>query len=170
MLANPSSRLALRKLVRPFAYVVKTTPEEYTKEFTFSIVKPDGMKKLGPIFDRIAKEDFYIRNLRMTRFNKAVAKVFYDEHVGMPYFEIFREFIVSGPIIGMKLKRLDAINHFRSVIGPTNSEEAREVAPESIRAQLGTDNRINTIHGADSEASATREAQFFFKPQSLMKR
>ncbi len=170
MLLNPRSRLAYNRIVRPFSNVVKTTPDEFTKESTFSIIKPDGMNHLGEIFNTIHKEGFYIRNLRMTQFNKALAKVFYEEHLGTDYFDGFRDFMVSGPIIAMQLKRLDAIRHFRTLIGPTNSDEAREVAPESLRARLGTDNRRNIIHGADSEQSVVRETDFFFGSTSLMKR
>lgn len=170
MLLNLRSRIPVRRFARAFSEVVKTTPEEYTTESTFSIVKPDGMNHLGAIFDILHEEGYYIRNLRMTRFNKALAKVFYEEHLGQTFFEPFREFMVSGPIIGMQLKRLDAIKHFRDLIGPTDSQEAREVAPESIRARFGTDNRVNVIHGADSEATVVREMDYFFGTQSLMRR
>ncbi|CAI8031657.1 Nucleoside diphosphate kinase 7 [Geodia barretti] len=48
------------------------------------------------------------------------------------------------------------------MLGPTDSSEARQEAPGSIRAQFGTDKTRNACHGADSVESAKREADFFF--------
>lgn len=47
-------------------------------------------------------------------------------------------------------------------MGPTNSDQAREISPGSIRARLGTDGTQNAVHGSDSRASASREISFFF--------
>ncbi len=68
----------------------------------------------------------------------------------------------SGPIYALHLEREDGIAAWRAVAGPTNSATARETAPTSLRALLGTDGSRNAVHGSDSPASAEREASLLF--------
>ena len=62
----------------------------------------------------------------------------------------------------MELTAGGAIQGWRDVIGPTNTQKAKEEAPGSIRALFGTDGTKNAVHGSDSVDSATRESNFFF--------
>jgi len=59
-----------------------------------------------------------------------VAKEFYKEHVGKPFFETLTTWMSSAPIYAMKLEKANAIKAWRSLMGPTNSEKAREEAPQ----------------------------------------
>lgn len=161
----------------PFKRAVKLTTQmrfmgtgKYPGESTFALIKPDGMEHLGEIFDTIHAEGFYIRALRMSQFSKASAKAFYEDHVGKDYFPAFADFVSSGPVVGMRLGRLDAVAHWRTVMGPRDPEEAKRVAPTSLRARFATDGRVNTVHGADSEQAKTRELDFFFGSGTLMTR
>ena len=169
MFLNPRSRFLLTKFSRPAAHFCSPITMPY-EEFTFALIKPDGFHKMGGILDAIHKEGFNIRKLRMTQFSNATSKVFYEEHIGKHFFEILREFVTSGPCIGLKLGRHNAIQHWRDTMGPTDSEVARVEAPESIRARFGTDGRLNAVHGSDSLAASIREKGFFFGLNSLMKR
>ena len=144
--------------------------KKFPGESTFGLIKPDGMAHLGPIFDIIHEEGFYIRSLRMSQFTKASAKVLYADHTDKDYYPPFADYIVTGPVIGLRLGRLDAINHWRKVIGPTDPEEAKQKAPKSIRALYGTNERVNAVHGADNEKTVYKEIDFFFGNNSLMKR
>lgn len=105
-----------------------------------------------------------------------------DEQV----FSIFTVFSIlltsnSAPIYAMVLEKADAIPGWRELAGPTNSEKAREAAPQryynlnylfrreyqhlndrSIRALFGTDGTKNAVHGSDSPASAEREIKLVF--------
>jgi nucleoside-diphosphate kinase len=56
----------------------------------------------------------------------------------------------SDFVVGLELVAEDAIPKWRSLLGPTNSETARNQAPTSIRAQFGTDGTRNACHGSDS--------------------
>jgi nucleoside diphosphate kinase len=167
MIINPRSNLIFSKIFLPRRAF---SPAKYPGESTFGLIKPDGTKNLPEIFDILHSEGFYIRGLRMSKFNQATAKAFYEEHVDQDYFEKFREYLISGPIIGLRLGRLDAIDHWRKVMGSRNPEIAKEENPESIRAKFATSERINCVHGADSQLRAVKELSFFFGPQSLMTR
>jgi nucleoside diphosphate kinase len=54
------------------------------------------------------------------------------------------DYITSGPVVAMELLGEDAISKWRNVIGPTDPSEARQTAPNSIRARFGH-GRLNRI-------------------------
>ncbi|MCX7989897.1 MAG: nucleoside-diphosphate kinase, partial [Aquificaceae bacterium] len=53
-------------------------------------------------------------------------------------------------------------------IGPTDSEEARRVAPSSLRALFGTDKGRNAVHASDSKESADYEIPFIFSQLEMV--
>jgi len=59
-----------------------------------------------------------------------IAKEFYKEHVGKPFFETLTTWMSSAPIYAMKLEKENAVKAWRELMGPTNSEKARETAPQ----------------------------------------
>ncbi|GAB6065541.1 nucleoside-diphosphate kinase [Aquifex pyrophilus] len=133
-------------------------------ERTLIIVKPDAMEKgaVGKILDRFIQEGFKIRALKMFKFTPEKAGEFYYVHRERPFFQELVEFMSSGPVVAAVLEGEDAIKRVREIIGPTDSEEARKVAPNSIRAQFGTDKGKNAIHASDSPESAKYEISFIF--------
>jgi len=64
--------------------------------------------------------------------------------------------------MALALAKTNAIQEWRDLMGPTNSEKARNEAPNTIRALFGTDTTMNATHGSDSPQSAARELKFFF--------
>ena len=100
--------------------------------------------------------------MALLQLSKARAEEFYGEHAGKPFFGKLVSFMTSGPIVAAVLARRGAIKEWRSLLGPTNSEAARQSAPDSIRAVYGTDGTSNAAHGSDSPESAQREIKFFF--------
>lgn len=70
--------------------------------------------------------------------------------------------MTSDVCVGMELINTGAIGAWRNLIGPTNTEKARQEAPNSLRAMFGTDGTKNACHGSDSVDSAQRELDFFF--------
>ena len=62
----------------------------------------------------------------------------------------------------MELVADNAILAWRQFIGPTNTQKAKQEAPNSIRGLFGTDGTRNAVHGSDSTESAERELNFWF--------
>lgn len=62
----------------------------------------------------------------------------------------------------MELVASNAVDKWRQLIGPTNTLQAKQSAPNSLRALFGTDNTRNAVHGSDSGPSWKRETDFFF--------
>ena len=50
-----------------------------------------------------------------------------------------------------------APEHWRNLMGPTDSNVARKEHPNSIRAKFGTDKQMNAVHGSESSQAAMRE-------------
>jgi nucleoside-diphosphate kinase len=131
-------------------------------ERTFAMIKPCSYQNMGKIIDAVQQEGFAINKLKMSKFTKETSEIFYGEHIGKPFFPNLQEFITSDVVIGMELIAPNAIQKWRTFIGPTNTQKAKEEAPNSIRALFGTDGTKNAVHGSDSPQSAAREIQFFF--------
>lgn len=75
------------------------------------------------------------------------------------------DFIKSDVVTGIEIVSDNAINKWRELIGPTNSEMARQNSPYSLRAMFGTDGTKNAIHGSDSGPSWRRETELFFSKE-----
>lgn len=128
------------------------------------IVKPDAFEKgaVGKIIDRFIQEGFQLKALKMFKFTTEQAEGFYYVHKDRPFFQELVEFMTSGPVVAMVLEGENAIKRVREIIGPTDSEEARRVAPNSIRALFGTDKGKNAVHASDSPESAKYEISYIF--------
>ncbi len=133
-------------------------------ERTLIIIKPDAVQKkaIGKILSRFIEEGFEIKALKMFKFTEQQAKQFYIVHKDRPFYGELVEFMTSGPVVAAVLEGENAIQRVREIIGPTDSEEARKTAPNSIRALFGTDKGKNAIHASDSKESASYEIPFIF--------
>ena len=132
-----------------------------SEDITFSIIKPDAVGRgyTGSILARISEAGFRIAALKMLHMTRGQAEGFYEVHRGRPFYEGLVEFMSSGPVIVTVLSHPNAVEEFRSLIGTTDPAKA---APGTVRAEFGTDVRMNAVHGSDSPENARREASFFF--------
>ncbi|EDQ85255.1 uncharacterized protein MONBRDRAFT_38924 [Monosiga brevicollis MX1] len=131
-------------------------------QVTLAMVKPDAIDRADDIVDRVLASGLAVLNRRRVRLTLEQSTELYMEHYGKSFFTELVAFMSSGPVLVMVLAGNDAVSAWRDLIGPTDSVKAREVAPKSIRALFGTDNRLNAVHGSDSLLSAYREIKFFF--------
>jgi len=135
--------------------------EEINKS-TYGMIKPDSYMNIGKIIDYIYQCGINISKLKMVKLGKEDTCEFYKEHKGKPFFDKLTNFISSDYVVGMELVGKDIITNWRSIIGPTNSDKARQEFPNSIRALFGKDGTQNAVHGSDSQESASRELDFMF--------
>ena len=132
------------------------------KETTLVIVKPDGMEKMGEIWDRIVTEGFNVCNAKMVQLSRDEAAKFYAEHRGKEFFERLMNLMTEGPVLVLSISGQDAVRRWREILGPTDPADARRDSPMSIRAQFGTTVTRNVCHGSDSLESAGRELEICF--------
>ncbi|GEM78808.1 nucleoside-diphosphate kinase [Vibrio superstes] len=135
-------------------------------ERTFSIVKPDAVKRnlIGAIYQRMEQAGLRIVAAKMLHLTEEQASGFYAEHEGKEFFPALKEFMTSGPIMVQVLEGEDAISRYRELMGKTNPEQA---ACGTIRADYALSMRHNSVHGSDSPASAAREIEFFFPASEI---
>ncbi|KAI8907831.1 nucleoside diphosphate kinase [Gorgonomyces haynaldii] len=119
---------------------------------TFAIIKPDGMahSRLEQIMEMIRLNRFEIKEKRKIWLNNDLVKEMYPEQVEQPYFNAVCTYLTSAPVLCLVLGKENAIRDWRKLMGPTSSIQAKESAPESIRALHGTDSRVNAVYGADN--------------------
>mgnify|MGYP001262346002 FL=1 len=137
-----------------------------SKNITFSMIKPDGVEDghIGPIIDKISKAGFKILALKLTQLTKRDAKSFYSIHSEKPFFNDLVTFITRGPVVVMVLKKENAVDDFRTLIGSTNPQEAAE---GTIRNMFAKSVGENAIHGSDSDQNAFIESSFHFSNREI---
>ncbi|MCW8328041.1 nucleoside-diphosphate kinase [Photobacterium sp. SDRW27] len=140
-----------------------------TIERTFSIVKPDAVKRnlIGAIYQRFENAGLKIVAAKMLQLNAEKAQGFYAEHEGKPFFGELVEFMTSGPVMVQVLEGEGAIARYRELMGKTNPEEA---ACGTVRADFALSMRHNSVHGSDSPESAAREIAYFFADDEICPR
>ena len=135
-------------------------------EKTLAIIKPDavGRNVVGNIISLIEAGELTISAMKMVHLTPADARAFYAVHTGKSFYDDLVAFMASGPSLVMVLEGVNAIETWRTLMGPTDPQNAPE---GSIRRQFGTDVRHNATHGSDSGKSAATEIAFFFSGLEL---
>ncbi len=137
-----------------------------SRNITFTMIKPQAMRNgaCGAILNMIQDEGFEIIALKMKRLSKNAAEEFYGIHKGKPFYDKLIEFMTSGPIIAAILKKNNAVEDYRKLLGSTNPETAEE---GTIRKAFATDMTMNAAHGSDSDENALIEAKFHFTEEEI---
>jgi nucleoside-diphosphate kinase len=134
---------------------------------TFTILKPDTVKagNAGAIINRIEKEGFRIRAMKMLHLTEAQAQGFYYVHKERPFFAGLVKFMTEGSVVMMVLEADNAIEKLRKVMGATDPAKADA---GTIRKQFGTNIERNAIHGSDGPETAAFEISYFFNQLEIV--
>lgn len=130
-------------------------------ELTFSIIKPNAMKKnsIGAIIQKFESQGLRIAAAKMVRMSREKCEQFYAEHKARPFFGELVSFMTSGPVMLMVLSGPNAVDANRKIMGATDPAKAE---PGTLRKLFGDSVGENAVHGSDSPASAEREINLFF--------
>tara|TARA_Y100001933_G_scaffold258864_1_gene307682 strand:+ start:4215 stop:4613 length:399 start_codon:yes stop_codon:yes gene_type:complete len=130
------------------------------------MIKPQAMRNGagGAILKMIQDGGFEIIALKMKRLSKNAAEEFYGIHKGKPFYDKLVDFMTSGPIIAAILKKSNAVEDYRRLLGTTDPETAEE---GTIRKAFATDMTMNAAHGSDSDENALIEAKFHFTEEEI---
>jgi len=128
---------------------------------TFSIVKPDAVKKgyTAAILAEIEKAGFKIVSIKRMSISKAQAEGFYYVHAERGFFAELTDFMSSGPIFPMVLEKENAIADLRKLMGATDPAKAEE---GTLRKMFASSIGENAVHGSDAEDTAAFEIGYFF--------
>jgi len=136
-------------------------------KITFTILKPDAVRNgyIGEILAAFIKGGFLISGLKLVKLNLEDAEAFYGIHKERPFFKSLVEFMISGPIVVAVLKKENAVEDFRKLIGATDPAKAEE---GTIRKKFAGSLQENAVHGSDSDENALIESTFFFSSRELL--
>ncbi len=128
---------------------------------TFLMVKPRAVRDglTGEILAALEQGGFRIVGLASRKLSVEEAHVFYDVHVGKPFFGALVEFVTSGMTVGVMLEAPDAVMALRAFIGATDPAKAK---PGSIRGKYGKSMTENAVHASDAPARVKHESAFHF--------
>jgi nucleoside-diphosphate kinase len=134
---------------------------------TFSIIKPDAVKKehTGAILAEIEKAGFRLVSIRKQSISNEQAQGFYYVHAQRPFFQDLCKFMSSGPLFLMVLEKDNAIADLRKLMGATNPANADE---GTIRKKFAESIQENAIHGSDAEDTAAFEISYWFAGYELI--
>ena len=129
--------------------------------FTFTIIKPCAIRSgyVGAILDDILKAGFEISAMKYIQMTQTQAETFYSVHRERPFYGPLIQFMISGPVAVAILKRENAVEEYRKLIGATDPADAAE---GTIRKKYARNSRENAVHGSDSDENAAIESNFFF--------
>ena len=133
---------------------------------TFTMIKPEAVsdRYTGAITEKIEAAGFEIIAMKMTLLSKERAGEFYMVHKDRPFYSSLCDYMSSGKIIAMVLKKDNAVEDFRKLIGATDPAKAEE---GTIRKLFAKSLQSNAVHGSDSDENAKIEARFFFSDLEL---
>ncbi len=128
---------------------------------TLMMIKPDAVENghIGDILQKITSSGFQIKALKLTQLSLNDAERFYEIHKERVFFNDLVSFMSRGPIVVAVLKKKNAVNSFRNLIGSTDPSEAAE---GTIRKLYASSIGENAVHGSDSDENAEIEASFHF--------
>ncbi len=138
-----------------------------SKERTFSIIKPNAVKKnvMGDIIHTFESKGLKIAAAKLGMISKEKCELFYAEHKERPFFGELVSFMTSGPVMLMCLTGENAVLKNREIMGATDPKKADA---GTIRAKHGDSMGENAVHGSDSVTSAERELAIFFDKHELV--
>ena len=128
--------------------------------------KPEAMRKgyAGGILKMIQEAGFQIIALKMRHLSTTEAQAFYSIHAERPFYNDLVAFMSGGPIISAILKKENAVEDFRKLIGSTDPKEAID---GTVRKEFATNKTMNAVHGSDSDENAKIEMDFHFTSNEI---
>ena len=134
---------------------------------TFSIIKPDATKRniTGSINKVIEENGLRIIAQKRIKLTIEQAQSFYSVHKEKPFFGDLVEYMTSEPVVVQILSSENCVEKYRSIMGATNPENAKN---GTIRKLFALNVQENSVHGSDSADNAKIEIDFFFKPEEIV--
>ncbi len=83
------------------------------------------------------------------------------QHVAPEYGEMTAQ-LSSGLCLAVEIRGANAVSRIRRLCGPRDVDIAKQIRPESLRAQFGKSTVQNAVHCTDLEEDGSTESEYFF--------
>ena len=129
---------------------------------TLAMIKPDAVQRnlIGSIIQLMEANKLTVKKMIMMKLSVSQAEKFYIIHEDKHFYSKLIEYMTSDQVVVLLLEGDNAINAYRSLMGSTNPEEAKD---GTIRKLHAVNTTYNSVHGSDSPENARIETDFFFK-------
>lgn len=133
----------------------------------FAMCKPGVLNRriVGQVISRLENKGLKLIGLKLMQISPELAARHYAEHAGKSFYDELVSYITSGPVVAMAFQGDDCVTLVRKIVGATKPSEA---LPGTIRGDFCSHTNHNVIHASDSDESAERELNLFFKPEELI--
>ncbi|KAJ8924113.1 hypothetical protein NQ315_006895 [Exocentrus adspersus] len=140
------------------------------KNTTCCVIKPHAIKegKMGYIMSFITDSHFKITAAQLVYLSNANADEFLEVYKGVvsDYHALLLSFL-DGPCIALEIAgKNDEMNvheEFRKFVGPSDPDIARQIRPNTLRANFGCDKYRNAVHCTDLPEDTELELEYMFK-------
>lgn len=111
---------------------------------------------------------FKITAMQMFHLNNANADEFLEVYKGVvsDFHALLLSFL-DGPCVALEISGVkedtDVHGDFRRFAGPSDSEVARQIRPDTLRARFGNSKYNNAVHCTDLPEDTVLELEYFFK-------
>ncbi|KAK5647212.1 hypothetical protein RI129_002104 [Pyrocoelia pectoralis] len=138
---------------------------------TLCMIKPHAIKekKLGPILSAILDNPkFKITAMQMIYMSTPNADEFLEVYKGVVSdFHAFMLSYLDGPLVALEIStKIDGVNtheEFRKFAGPSDSDIARQIRPNTLRGMFGVSKYKNAVHCTDLPEDTQLELEYIFK-------
>ncbi|XP_064409232.1 thioredoxin domain-containing protein 6 isoform X2 [Latimeria chalumnae] len=153
-----------------------SSPETAQKEIEFffpiqhtlAVIKPDVfLEHKEDILSKVKEAGFTILQTKTIELSQDIAEEFYTEQKEKLFYDHLVNSMAEGSAMMMILRKENAIEDWRNLMGPSNPEVAKQIAPNSIRAQFGKNILQNAVHGSSNEKRAMIEIRYLFGENAL---
>lgn len=131
------------------------------------MLKPGVLNRrlVGEVISRLENKGLKLVGLKLMQIDEELASKHYAEHNGKSFYGELVSYITSAPVVAMVWQGDDCVTLVRKVVGATKPSEAQ---PGTIRGDFCSHTSHNVIHASDSDESAEREINLFFRPEELI--
>ncbi|CEG81635.1 hypothetical protein RMATCC62417_15809 [Rhizopus microsporus] len=112
--------------------------------------------------ERIQSKEFKVLQERTLQLTKDQAKDIFESQKDCEDFDKLVTWISSSEICALLLEKENAIDEFKSFLGPRNPKKAKKKKPASLHALFGTDSVHNAVDGSDSVEHAEKAIRLLF--------
>jgi len=135
-------------------------------ERTVVILKPDAIQRslIGKIITMFEEKGFKITGLKMFVLDQQTFEVLYSDITDKPYYQQTKDFMLSGPCIGITLEGPGVIQKAMNLCGPSDLSKAEGW---TIRGRFALCTGCDVIHRSDSAEKAEKAIKFIFEPKDV---
>ena len=136
-------------------------------ERTLVILKPGCLQRglIGEVISRFEKRGLKLVAMKMVQLDEEILKVHYAHLLDRPFFPWLRDGMMAAPVILCCWEGYSAVQVVRDMAGATKASKA---VPGTIRGDYSLHTPHNVIHASDSDESAKREINLFFKEDEII--